>query len=97
MCIERWMKVKKECPNCRKPITSNVRSIVLDSYIDKMVENLSTEMMTKRKEMIQERKGNTSLVVYLTLCILMYSREIPSLDDFCQKYYLAFQKFLSFH
>ena len=48
-----------------------------------MVENLSTEMMTKRKEMIQERKGNTSLVFCPTLCILMYSIEIPSLDDFC--------------
>ncbi len=61
LCIEQWMEVKKECPVCRAPITSHLRSIVLDSYIDKMVEHLSDEMKTKRKDLVAERKGKTLL------------------------------------
>lgn len=57
LCIAHWMKVKKECPQCRAAITTHMRSIVLDSYIDKMVEQLSEEKKTQRKELVEERKS----------------------------------------
>ncbi|CAL1528410.1 unnamed protein product [Lymnaea stagnalis] len=56
LCIGQWMKVKKECPNCRMAITSQMQAIALDSYIDKMVEQLSEELKMRRKELIQQRK-----------------------------------------
>ncbi|ESO93576.1 hypothetical protein LOTGIDRAFT_232629 [Lottia gigantea] len=56
LCIEQWMAVKKECPICRSPITSHMRSIVLDSYIDKMVEQLDDELRQSRKELVDGRK-----------------------------------------
>ncbi|XP_033633523.1 E3 ubiquitin-protein ligase RNF8-like [Asterias rubens] len=58
-CILSWMKRKKECPVCRASITSHSRSIVLDNYIDKMVESLSEDMKQKRKEVVTERKSLT--------------------------------------
>ena len=39
-CIQEWKKRKGDCPNCRKKITSMNKSIVLDSYINKMTEHL---------------------------------------------------------
>ena len=60
-CIEQWSVVKKECPVCRAPITTQIRSIALDNYIDKMTEQLSNEMKTKRKTLIDERKGNDKI------------------------------------
>ena len=56
-CIEQWMKVKKQCPVCRTPVTSHLRSLVLDSYIDRMVEHLSDDMRRSRDQLIAERKG----------------------------------------
>ena len=57
MCIEQWMETKKICPVCRAPITSHIRSIALDSYIDKMVEHLSDEMKENRRQLVAEREG----------------------------------------
>lgn len=51
------MKVKKECPICRTPVTSQLRSIALDNYIDTMVEHLSEELKTRRKQLVASRKG----------------------------------------
>ena len=34
-----------------------MRSIVLDSYIEKMVEQFSEDMKKKRQELVEERKG----------------------------------------
>jgi len=56
-CIEQWKKVKKQCPVCRCPISSQLRSLVLDSYIDRMVEHLSDDMKKSRQKLIEERKG----------------------------------------
>ena len=56
-CILIWMKKKKECPVCRASVISHNRSIVLDNYIDKMVEKLSEEMKTRREVIISERKS----------------------------------------
>uniref|UniRef100_A0A0B7AFR9 E3 ubiquitin-protein ligase CHFR n=1 Tax=Arion vulgaris TaxID=1028688 RepID=A0A0B7AFR9_9EUPU len=56
LCINQWMKVKKECPNCRAPITSQMQALALDSYIDKMVEQLNDEMKQRRAELVEQRK-----------------------------------------
>ncbi|KAJ9578016.1 hypothetical protein L9F63_025123 [Diploptera punctata] len=55
-CIELWKKKKKECPVCRTKITSENRSIAMDNFIDKMVNNLSAEMKQKRQEIVEERQ-----------------------------------------
>lgn len=56
-CIHTWFKRKNECPNCRVKTTSHNRSIVLDNYIDKMIEKLGDEAKQIRKEVVEERKG----------------------------------------
>ena len=57
------MDVKKECPICRTAITTHMRSIVLDSYIDKMVEQLSDELQARRQSLVEERKSKISLIL----------------------------------
>lgn len=56
-CIQQWRKKKEECPICRQAIQSQTRCLALDNCIDRMVENLSLEMKTRRQELINERKG----------------------------------------
>ncbi|GFS10006.1 E3 ubiquitin-protein ligase RNF8 [Elysia marginata] len=56
LCINQWMKVKKECPNCRTPITSQMQALALDSYIDRMVENLNDDLKQRRAELLEIRK-----------------------------------------
>ncbi|KAJ8721514.1 hypothetical protein PYW07_002289 [Mythimna separata] len=55
-CISIWKKKKKDCPICRAAITSECKSLVLDSFIEKMVQSLSEEMKRKRKEILESRK-----------------------------------------
>ncbi|GFO10220.1 E3 ubiquitin-protein ligase rnf8 [Plakobranchus ocellatus] len=57
LCISQWMKVKKECPNCRTAITSQVQALALDSYIDRMVEQLNDELKQRRTELLEIRKA----------------------------------------
>ncbi|XP_033336925.2 uncharacterized protein LOC117226569 isoform X1 [Megalopta genalis] len=56
-CIVTWNKKKRECPVCRAPVTSMNRSIVLDNFIESMLESLPTELKERRKEVIEERKA----------------------------------------
>ncbi|XP_021917544.1 E3 ubiquitin-protein ligase rnf8-like isoform X2 [Zootermopsis nevadensis] len=56
-CIVKWMEKKKNCPVCRTCITSQNRSIAMDNFIDRMVENLSVEMKNRRQEVVEERQG----------------------------------------
>jgi len=49
-CLKEWKKNKNECPVCRARITTETRSLVLDSYIDKMVVHLSDDMRERRQE-----------------------------------------------
>ena len=61
LCISRWRDAKKPvapCPNCREPITSVVRSLVLDNYIDKVVVLLKDEVKERRRQLLEERKGS---------------------------------------
>nr|XP_010975943.2 E3 ubiquitin-protein ligase RNF8 isoform X3 [Camelus dromedarius] len=56
-CINEWMKRKVECPICRKDIKSKTHSLVLDNCINKMVDNLSSEVKERRIVLIRERKA----------------------------------------
>ncbi|XP_014211694.1 E3 ubiquitin-protein ligase RNF8-like [Copidosoma floridanum] len=55
-CIEVWSKRRRECPNCRAAIVSMTRSLVVDNFIEKMIESLTPEQMQKRKQLIEERQ-----------------------------------------
>lgn len=56
-CINVWTKKRKECPICRTPVNSMNTSLVLDNFIDKMLENLPTEAQVRRMNIIEERKA----------------------------------------
>jgi len=56
-CIKEWRKNKNECPVCRVRITTETRALVLDSYIDKMVQHLSEEMKERRNENVTFRES----------------------------------------
>lgn len=61
-CINAWCKKRRDCPVCRKPVTSMNRSLVLDNFIESMIENLTAEQQKKRKELLKERKGEGTLL-----------------------------------
>ncbi|CAH0581290.1 unnamed protein product [Chrysodeixis includens] len=62
-CISMWKKKKKDCPICRAPITSECRTLVLDSFIEKMVQNLSEEMKKKREAILKSRKDEEKAIL----------------------------------
>jgi len=66
-CINMWSKKQKKCPVCRKSIISMNRSLVLDNFIESMIENLPAELKNRRKEIIEERKGKK--YTFYLLCI----------------------------
>ncbi|XP_058793289.1 LOW QUALITY PROTEIN: E3 ubiquitin-protein ligase RNF8-like, partial [Phymastichus coffea] len=53
-CIDSWIKRKRECPNCRSTVISLTRSLVVDNFIEKMVESLTPEQIEKRRKLIEE-------------------------------------------
>ncbi|XP_053612979.1 E3 ubiquitin-protein ligase RNF8-like isoform X2 [Plodia interpunctella] len=55
-CITMWKKKKKDCPICRCPIQSECKSIVIDSFIEKMVQNLTEELKKKRQDLLKNRE-----------------------------------------
>lgn len=55
-CINEWSKKRRECPICRVFVTSMNRSLVLDNFIEKMLDSLPTHMKDKRAEIVKERK-----------------------------------------
>lgn len=62
-CIQEWMKRKMECPICRRRITSQMYSRVIDSYIDKVVDALSDDMKKRREEVITARRGEVFMLL----------------------------------
>jgi hypothetical protein len=71
-CIDSWIKRRKECPNCRTSIVSMTRSLVLDNFIDKMLESLTPEQMQKRKQLIEDRTSNYFYNNVFFLCVAGY-------------------------
>ena len=60
-CIKEWMKRKghKDCPICRKRITSDpVHSLALDNAVSKLVEKLSADEQKERKETETQHKNS---------------------------------------
>ncbi|XP_015172254.1 PREDICTED: E3 ubiquitin-protein ligase RNF8-like [Polistes dominula] len=55
-CINEWNKKRRECPICRVFVTSMNRSLVLDNFIENMLDNLPIHMKNKRAEIVKERK-----------------------------------------
>ncbi|KAF4524001.1 hypothetical protein B566_EDAN013843 [Ephemera danica] len=59
LCITEWKRKRSkqvaDCPVCRAPIVSENRSIVLDNFIDKMVESLTDDLKEQRRELLIER------------------------------------------
>ena len=61
-CIEEWMKSKRECPVCRKTLsTVPFRSLVLDNAIDRMVEKMGPTAMEERKKLKDLRASRETL------------------------------------
>ncbi|KAI8422302.1 hypothetical protein MSG28_006179 [Choristoneura fumiferana] len=54
-CIDKWKKNKRECPICRTSITSECKSIVLDSLIERMSQT-SEETKQKREHILKARE-----------------------------------------
>ncbi|KAK0075397.1 hypothetical protein PV325_003325 [Microctonus aethiopoides] len=55
-CIYLWMQTKRDCPICRGIIISVTRSLVLDNFIEQMVNDLSTQHKDRRKDLCSQRK-----------------------------------------
>ncbi|RWR99684.1 E3 ubiquitin-protein ligase RNF8-like protein, partial [Dinothrombium tinctorium] len=58
-CIELWKKNKnshRECPVCRKPMTSTTRQLVIENLIDKIINEMDEEAKLKRSQVVEERK-----------------------------------------
>ncbi|KAK2168241.1 hypothetical protein LSH36_19g10003 [Paralvinella palmiformis] len=61
LCIDKWLTQKNECPACRQTVTSRVRSIVLDNYINRLMEILSDQTQAQRKISLVERQNEQKL------------------------------------
>lgn len=57
-CITTWKRKKKECPICRNKIKSEAKALVIDNFIEKMVQNLPPEMKAHRANLLKERENN---------------------------------------
>ncbi|XP_012286356.1 E3 ubiquitin-protein ligase RNF8 [Orussus abietinus] len=56
-CISSWMKKRKECPVCRCTVTSSTRSLVLDNFIEGMLNNMPSRYKIRRDEVLDERRA----------------------------------------
>lgn len=64
-CILTWNEKNKECPNCRTYIKTLTRSLVIDNFIEKMVNNFPSEHKKRRVQLLQERTGIHFLNMYV--------------------------------
>jgi len=56
LCLKLWMRKKKNCPVCRRHIKGRaVRSVVLDSAVEKMIEAMEEGAILRRRELKSER------------------------------------------
>ncbi|XP_034940751.1 E3 ubiquitin-protein ligase rnf8-like [Chelonus insularis] len=56
-CIHLWIRKKCECPICRAKIMSINRSLVLDNFIEQMVNDFTPQNKEKRKELVNEHQA----------------------------------------
>lgn len=57
-CILQWKQRKSYCPICRVKIKVQLKTKIIDSFIDKLVSNSSTEIQSTRKVLKEEREEN---------------------------------------
>ncbi|XP_063714732.1 keratin, type I cytoskeletal 9-like isoform X2 [Symsagittifera roscoffensis] len=58
-CIDSWKRKPyshSQCPICRATVTREVRSLVLDQYIERVVATLDPDLAQVRAELVQQRK-----------------------------------------
>ncbi|XP_031359174.1 E3 ubiquitin-protein ligase RNF8-like [Photinus pyralis] len=60
LCIDQWRKYEAVCPICRSPIKHESPTIVLDNYIDKIVETRCEKYKHNRKIIVAEREALAS-------------------------------------
>lgn len=74
-CIDTWNKKRKECPVCRASVKSMNRSLVLDNFIEKMLDKLSMHMKDRRAEIVEEREGMflSQMYTYVTFILKLYN------------------------
>lgn len=59
-CIQNWIKKQKGCslcPVCRTPVRSMNKALVLDNFIESMIDNLAPELKEDRKQLVEKRLG----------------------------------------
>ncbi|XP_018318638.1 E3 ubiquitin-protein ligase RNF8-like isoform X1 [Agrilus planipennis] len=56
-CIDEWKKKKTACPICRAPICSILPTLVIDSFIEKILENADEETKLQRSKLIADRES----------------------------------------
>ncbi|CAG9834893.1 unnamed protein product [Diabrotica balteata] len=54
-CIDKWKEKQTICPICRTKITSQVPTLVLDNFIEKIVQGSGQDIQNHRKELLDER------------------------------------------
>uniref|UniRef100_A0A146M9N2 E3 ubiquitin-protein ligase CHFR n=2 Tax=Lygus hesperus TaxID=30085 RepID=A0A146M9N2_LYGHE len=54
-CLDEWKKKQKKCPSCRTTIKTEVRPLMIDSFIDRIAPLLGEEFTKKRQEAKTEK------------------------------------------
>lgn len=55
-CIKQWQKNKVVCPICRARTTSSCRTLILDSFIERVIKDSSKEIQEHRRKLLEERE-----------------------------------------
>ncbi|KAG8233998.1 hypothetical protein J437_LFUL013916 [Ladona fulva] len=55
----KWSKKKKDCPVCRTVISKNVRTKMIDNFVEKLVARFPADYQERRKEILESRKELT--------------------------------------
>lgn len=85
-CLKSWLRKKKTCPICRTDIKgTSVRSIVLDSAVEKIVDTMDQETKTRRRTVIEERKNKNIPVIGSDCTIHAYHKQFVQNTHFNNK------------
>lgn len=69
-CINKWYQREKKCAICKKTITSRNRSLMINNFIESMIQNLPAEFKNKRKELVSKREGKKYFHILFNLCLI---------------------------